>query len=52
MIFGLKHKFNSLLLPLVQYRSNGKPQKMKIFDPVEHGLPADFVLTNYTKMKG
>jgi len=22
------------------------------FDPVAHGLPADFVLTNFTKLKG
>lgn len=51
-MFGLKHKLRSLLLPIAQYKSNGKPQKMKPFDPVSHGLPADFVLTNYTKMKG
>ena len=31
---------------------NGKPPAMKPFDPVEHGLEADFVLTNFTKMKG
>lgn len=52
MIFGLKNKFKNLLLPIVQYKSNGKPHNIKPFDPVDHGLPADFVLTNYTKMKG
>jgi hypothetical protein len=31
---------------------NGKPRAMKPFDPVEHGLKNDFVLTNFTKMKG
>lgn len=34
------------------YPSNGKPPQMKPFNPVEHGLKPDFVLTNYTKMKG
>lgn len=32
--------------------SNGKPPAMKPFEPTEHGLTADFVLTNFTKMKG
>lgn len=51
-MIGLKSKINRLVLPLVHYKSNGKPQNYKPFNPVEHGLPSDFVLTNYTKMKG
>lgn len=51
-MIGLKRQAKNLMDPIVQYQSNGKPQKLKPFDPVEHGLPADFVLTNYTKMKG
>lgn len=35
-----------------EYPTNGEPPRMKPFDPVEHGLKADFVMTNYTKMKG
>ena len=31
---------------------NGKPPARKPFDPVEHGLDSNFVLTNFTKMKG
>ena len=31
---------------------NGKPAQMKPFVPTEHGLSADFILTNFTKMKG
>lgn len=34
------------------FPSNGKPPPMKPFEPVEHGLDANFVLTNFTKMKG
>ena len=34
------------------YPKNGKPPPMKPFDPVEHGLSPNFVLTNFTKMKG
>lgn len=34
------------------FQSNGKPPPMKPFEPVEHGLEANFVLTNFTKMKG
>jgi len=32
--------------------SNGKPKPLKPFDPVSYGLSKDFVLTNFTKMKG
>ena len=32
--------------------NNGKPPPLPRFDPVSHGLSADFVLTNFTKMKG
>jgi hypothetical protein len=32
--------------------NNGKPPPLPRFDPVSHGLNADFVLTNFTKMKG
>ncbi len=52
LMIGLKSKIHRLVLPLVHYKSNGKPQNYKPFNPVEHGLPSDFVLTNYTKMKG
>jgi hypothetical protein len=31
---------------------NGKPPAMKRFDPLDYGLTSDFVLTNFTKMKG
>jgi hypothetical protein len=34
------------------YPPNGKPPPMPIFDPVDHGLRSDFILTNFTKMKG
>ena len=32
--------------------ANGKPPSLPRFKPEEHGLRADFVLTNFTKMKG
>jgi hypothetical protein len=32
--------------------SNGKPPKMAPFNPLDHGLNASFILTNFTKMKG
>ena len=32
--------------------SNGKPPALAPFDPTQHGLDANFVLTNFTKMKG
>jgi len=32
--------------------TSGKPPPVKPFVPAEHGLREDFVLTNYTKMKG
>lgn len=32
--------------------NNGKPKPMKPFEPLEYGLSKDFVLTNFTKMKG
>ena len=32
--------------------SNGKPPAMAPFDPTQHGLDSNFVLTNFTKMKG
>lgn len=51
-MFGLKHKAHSLVFSLVQFQSNGKPKPMKPFNPLDHGLPKDFILTNYTKMKG
>lgn len=51
-MIGLRRQTKNLVQRLVLFQSNGKPQQMKPFDPVEHGLPADFVLTNYTKMKG
>jgi len=31
---------------------NGRPPMMTPFNPVEHGLSSDFILTNFTKMKG
>jgi|JI6StandDraft_1071083.scaffolds.fasta_scaffold13653_7 hypothetical protein len=35
------------------YRAaSGKPPQVKPFLPAEYGLKEDFVLTNYTKMKG
>lgn len=34
------------------YPSNGKPPPTRPFDPVEHGLRSDYILTNFTKMKG
>ena len=39
-------------IPTMAGISNGKPPSMKPFNPVEHGLNQDFVLTNFTKMKG
>ena len=32
--------------------SNGKPPALAPFDPTQHGLDGNFVLTNFTKMKG
>ena len=32
--------------------NNGKPKLMKPFQPLDYGLSKDFVLTNFTKMKG
>jgi len=32
--------------------ASGKPPLVRPFVPAEHGLKEDFVLTNYTKMKG
>jgi len=31
---------------------NGRPPMMTPFNPVEHGLSSEFILTNFTKMKG
>ena len=45
-------RFQSLVLSAVRTFSKGKPPKMNPFSPQDHGLPHDFVLTNYTKMKG
>ena len=38
--------FSSVKIP------NGRPPVMPPFDPVQHGLSKDFILTNFTKMKG
>lgn len=51
-MIGLKHRAHRLVFSVVQSKSNGKPKNMKPFDPLDHGLPKDFILTNYTKMKG
>ena len=32
--------------------ANGKPPSVPPFDPIQHGLDANFILTNFTKMKG
>lgn len=37
---------------LKQFISHGKPPQMKPFDPLKYGLTSDFVMTNFTKMKG
>ncbi len=31
---------------------NGRPIELAPFKPEDHGLSSDFVLTNFTKMKG
>lgn len=31
---------------------NGRPPIMPHFNPLDHGLSSDFILTNFTKMKG
>ncbi len=31
---------------------NGRPVNCQPFNPVEHGLSEEFILTNFTKMKG
>jgi hypothetical protein len=31
---------------------NGKPPILPPFNPIEHGLSKDFILTNFTKLKG
>ena len=46
---GLTYQLRS---PFSIYPLNGKPPKMKPFNPLDHGLSADFILTNFTKMKG
>ena len=51
-MIGPKSLVKSLAQTLVQYKSNGKPENLKPFNPLDHGLSSDFVLTNYTKMKG
>lgn len=45
-----KQIFNRGLLK--QFFSHGKPPKKEPFDPVKYGLSSDFVMTNFTKMKG
>lgn len=52
IMIGPKGLFFRLANTLVHQKSNGKPENMKPFVPTEYGLSADFVLTNYTKMKG
>ena len=32
--------------------TNGRPAQRKPWNPVDHGLSADFVLTNFTELKG
>ena len=51
-MLGLSSQLRSFLLVPKMRNSNGKPPSMKPFNPVEHGLSEDFVLTNFTKMKG
>lgn len=41
----LKHGFS-------EFPTNGSPPAMGPFRPEEHGLSSDFILTNFTKMKG
>lgn len=47
----LIHKIGLGLFSSVKI-SNGRPPEMPPFNPVEHGLSQDFILTNFTKMKG
>lgn len=51
-MFLIFKKHNIMLANLRYYLTNGKPPKIKPFVPEDHGLSTDFVLTNYTKMKG
>lgn len=53
MFLASRNKPLGLLANTLRHElSNGKPPNIKPFVPSEYGLPSDFVLTNYTKMKG
>lgn len=52
MMLGLRGQTRNLTRLLAYSKSNGQPGQVRPFNPTEHGLPADFILTNYTKMKG
>jgi hypothetical protein len=51
-MLGVTRQAKGLTALLTRLASNGKQVKMKPFNPAEHNLPPDFILTNYTKMKG
>ena len=37
---------------LKQFFSHGKPPNQEPFNPSQYGLSSDFIMTNFTKMKG
>lgn len=51
-LMKLKGLASKLKYGFSEFPSNGSPPAMRPFRPEEHGLSSDFVLTNFTKMKG
>jgi hypothetical protein len=49
---GLKGIASRLRYSFGSFPSNGKPPPVPRFDPADHGLRSDYILTNFTKMKG